>query len=139
MGRGLSRFGTATARHHAAAALVAFALAMLPAPPAHANISASVPAKAVQLAEILGAVHHLRALCDTNEGQLWRNKMIEMIDRLKPDEASRQRLVKHFNDAYYRYRNTYPACTVTAARQSDRLMQDGQRLSEELAAQGYGR
>jgi uncharacterized protein (TIGR02301 family) len=128
MGQGLSRFGTEKARHHAAAALVAFALAMLPAPAAHA----SFPAKAAQLAEIL-------ALCDTNEGQLWRNKMIEMIDRLKPDEAGRQRLVKHFNDAYYRYRNTYPACTVTAARQADRLMQDGQRLSEELAAQGYGR
>lgn len=135
MGQGLSRFGTEKARHHAAAALVAFALAMLPAPAAHA----SFPAKAAQLAETLGAVHHLRALCDTNEGQLWRNKMIEMIDRLKPDEAGRQRLVKHFNDAYYRYRNTYPACTVTAARQADRLMQDGQRLSEELAAQGYGR
>lgn len=135
MGRGLSRFGTTKARHHAAVALVAFALAMLPSPAAHA----SFPAKAVQLAEILGAVHHLRALCDTNEGQIWRNKMIEMIERLKPDEAGRQRLVKHFNDAYYRYRNTYPACTVTAARQSDRLMQDGQRLSEELAAQGYGR
>ncbi len=135
MGRGLSRFGTTKARHHTAAALVAFALAMLPAPAAHA----SFPAKAVQLADILGAVHHLRALCDTNEGQIWRNKMIEMIERLKPDEAGRQRLVKHFNDAYYRYRNTYPACTVTAARQSDRLMQDGQRLSEELAAQGYGR
>lgn len=134
MGRGLSRFETVSARRHVAAALIVLALVALPAFPAHANF----PAKAVQLAEILGAVHHLRALCDTNEGQLWRNKMIEMIDRLKPEDAARQRLVKHFNDAYYRYRTTYPACTITAAQQSDRLMQDGQRLAEELAAQGYG-
>ncbi|MDX5366539.1 MAG: TIGR02301 family protein [Alphaproteobacteria bacterium] len=100
---------------------------------------AALPARAVQLAEILGAVHHLRDVCGTNEGQLWRNKMIEMLGVLEPTDTERQQLVKNFNDSYYRYKNTYPACTATAARQSDKLMQDGQRLAEELAASGLGR
>lgn len=136
MGRFLSRFGTYCGRRHMLAALIAFALAL---PPLGAAASAALPAKAVQLAEILGAVHHLRDVCGTNEGQLWRNKMIEMIGVLGPSDADRQRLVKNFNDAYYRYKNAYPSCTAAAARQSDKLMQDGQRIAEELAASGYGR
>ncbi|MBX3505754.1 MAG: TIGR02301 family protein [Parvibaculum sp.] len=131
MGRSLSIFGTCRAR--IAAGLFALALA-LPSP-----VAAAFPPKAVQLAEILGAVHHIRDICGANEGQLWRNKMIEMIAVLGPTEAERQRLVKHFNDSYYRYRNAYPKCTATAAGQSDKLMQDGQKIAEELAASGYGR
>lgn len=131
MGRSLSIFGTCRAR--VAAGLCALVLA-LPLPAA-----AAIPAKAVQLAEILGAVHHIRDICGANEGQLWRNKMIEMIPVLQPTEAERQRLVKHFNDSYYRYRNAYPKCTAAAAGQSDKLMQDGQKIAEELAASGYGR
>lgn len=136
MGRFLSRFGTYCGRRHVMAALITLALA-LPVPASAAN--AALPAKAAQLAEILGAVHHLRDVCGTNEGQLWRNKMIEMIGVLGPSEADRQKLVKNFNDSYYRYKNSYPACTATAARQSDKLMQDGQKIAEELAASGYGR
>ena len=98
----------------------------------------ALPGSVAQLAEVLGAVHHLRALCGTNEGQLWRNKMIEMMGAVSPSESERQGLIKHFNDAYYRYRNAYPNCTATAASQADKLMKDGQRLSEELAASGYG-
>lgn len=131
MGHLASIFGTY--RAWAAAGLVVLALA-LPAP-----AFAAFPPKTIQLAEILGAVHHLRDVCGANEGQLWRNKMIEMIAVLQPKEADRQRLVKHFNDSFYRYRNAYPRCTATAATQSDKLMQDGQRIAEELAASGFGR
>jgi len=99
----------------------------------------ALPASVAQLAAVLGGVHHLRTLCGTNEGQLWRNKMIEMMGALSPSEAERQVLIKHFNDAYYRYRNAYPNCTPTATNQADRLMQDGHRLAEELAASGLGR
>ena len=131
----MSRFGTFSGLRLIKAGLLVLVLA-LPAPGAAAN--AALPAKAVHLAEILGAVHHLRDICGANEGQLWRNKMIEMIGVLAPSDADRQRLVKSFNDSFYRYRNTYPACTSTAARQGDKLMQDGRRLAEELASSGLG-
>ncbi|ABS62380.1 conserved hypothetical protein [Parvibaculum lavamentivorans DS-1] len=117
------------------ALLAALMLAAAPMPPARA----ALPGSMMQLAEVLGAVHHLRTLCGTNEGPLWRNKMIEMMGVADPSETERQQLIQRFNDAYHRYRNSYQTCTSTAAGQADKLMQDGQRLADELASGGYGR
>lgn len=128
----MSRFGTYAGVRRLALSL-AVALAFVAAPLPHARAYA-LPGTVMQLAEVLGAVHHLRTLCGTNEGQLWRNKMIEMMGAIDPSEMERKALIKRFNDAYYRYRNAYPNCTGTAAGQSDKLMQDGQRLAAELAA-----
>ena len=36
--------------------------------------------KLIRLSEILGAVHYLRELCGGNEGQVWRDRMRELID-----------------------------------------------------------
>ncbi|MEP2830078.1 TIGR02301 family protein [Parvibaculum sp.] len=135
MAQGLCKNGTAKKKRLLPLALAA-ALAALPFFTVRAE---ALPASVTQLAEVLGGVHHLRTLCGTNEGQLWRNKMIEMMGTLSPGEAERQALIKHFNDAFYRYRNAYPNCTPTATSQADRLMQDGHRLAEELAASGLGR
>ena len=37
-----------------------------------------------RLAEILGALHYLRALCGANEGQKWRDEMQALIDAEAP-------------------------------------------------------
>ncbi len=55
--------------------------AVLATAPAHA---ASVDAKPYddrlfRLSEILGAVHYLRELCGADEGQLWRQRMSELL------------------------------------------------------------
>ena len=34
----------------------------------------------MRLSEILGAVHYLRELCGANDGQLWRDRMKELMD-----------------------------------------------------------
>lgn len=137
MTQDLCKIGTVgTKRRRLPALLLAAAVALLPFFSVRAEAQ---PGGITQLAEVLGAVHHLRALCGTNEGQLWRNKMIEMMGVVNPSETERQALIKHFNDAYYRYRNAYPNCTATAATQADTLMRDGQRIAEELAASGHGR
>ncbi len=136
MEQGLSSIGTAKGKRRLLPLALAAALALLPFLTVRAE---AMPAGVTQLAEALGGIHHLRALCDTNEGQLWRNKMIEMMGAVRPSEAERQALIKHFNDAYYRYRNAYPNCTPTAATQCNKLMQDAHRLAEELAASGLGR
>lgn len=136
MEQGLSSIGTVKRKRRLLPLALAAALALLPFLTVRAE---AMPTGVAQLAEVLGGIHHLRALCGTNEGQLWRNKMIEMMGAVRPSERERQALIKHFNEAYYRYRNAYPNCTRTAATQSDKLMQDGQRLSEELAASGLGR
>ncbi|PKP78097.1 MAG: TIGR02301 family protein [Alphaproteobacteria bacterium HGW-Alphaproteobacteria-3] len=137
MAQDLCKNGTARRkRRRLVPILLATALAALPFFSVRAE---AMPAGVTQLAETLGGIHHLRTLCGTNEGQLWRNKMIEMMGAVRPSETERQALIKHFNDAYYRYRNAYPNCTPTAATQCDKLMQNGHRLAEELAASGLGR
>jgi uncharacterized protein (TIGR02301 family) len=37
-------------------------------------------AQIYRLSEILGAVHYLRALCGTEEGQVWRNQMRDLVN-----------------------------------------------------------
>ena len=40
--------------------------------------------KLARLSEILGAVHYLRELCGANDGQLWRERMKELMDARAP-------------------------------------------------------
>ncbi len=37
-----------------------------------------------RLAEILGALHYLRGICNANEGTKWRNEMQALIDAETP-------------------------------------------------------
>ncbi|MEX0838681.1 MAG: TIGR02301 family protein, partial [Parvibaculum sp.] len=119
----------------AGAALTAALLAMPPAPAA----AQTLPVEMFRLAEVLGAVHHLRTVCGTREGQLWRNKMIEMMGAVGPEEKDRQELIARFNDAFHNTRNRYSTCSRSAAGQSDKLFEEGQRIARDLAAKGYGR
>src|SRR5262245_20674239 len=57
--------------------LIALAVA---AGPARAQGGAAPYDRDLQrLAEILGALHYLRALCNANEGQKWRNEMQALV------------------------------------------------------------
>ena len=99
MEQGLSSIGTTKRKRRLLPLALAAALALLPFLTVRAE---AMPAGVAQLAEVLGGIHHLRALCGTNEGQLWRNKMIEMMGAVRPSETERQALIKHFIDAFYR-------------------------------------
>jgi uncharacterized protein (TIGR02301 family) len=126
MARFLFGFETVLAR-----VLIAGALALvLPSPPARADDMSS---GLTRLAEILGAAHHLREICGANEGALWRNKMIDLLGVANVDIETRQRLIEHFNNAYYRYRSAYPSCTRRAAEESDALFDEGRKLAARLA------
>jgi uncharacterized protein (TIGR02301 family) len=126
MTRFLFGFETVLAR-----ALIAGVLAVaLPAPPVHAD---DMDNGLLRLAEILGAAHHLREICGANEGALWRNKMIDMLSAANADAAQRQRLIEHFNNAYYSYRSRYPVCTAAAAAETNSLFDEAHRLAARLA------
>ena len=113
--------------------LLALGLTVLPRGSAQA-----VPREMMRLAEVLGAVHYLRPLCGSREGQKWRNQMIRMLDAVPTARDEREVLISHFNIFYYRYRDAYPRCTGKAARDANRLVSEGQRLAEALARRGYG-
>ena len=68
----------------------------------------------LRLAEILGAVHYLRQLCDADEGQTWRTMMQQLIDAENPSPERRAKLVDSFNRGYRGFEQSYRSCTETA-------------------------
>ena len=58
------------------------AMALLASAPAGARAQETRPYddRLLRLAEILGTVHYLRELCGAREGQLWRERMRELMD-----------------------------------------------------------
>jgi uncharacterized protein (TIGR02301 family) len=90
--------------------------------------------KLLRLAEILGAVHYLRELCGANEGQIWRNRMQELIESEGAAAQRRARLSTRFNNGYRSYSRTYQTCTPSAQTAVARFLAEGAKLSDELAA-----
>lgn len=89
--------------------------------------------KLMRLAEILGAVHYLRELCSANDGQLWRDRMKELIDTEGGTAIRRARLTRSFNQGYRSYRRTYVTCTPTAQSSIERFLAEGIQIGDGLA------
>lgn len=85
-----------------------------------------------QLAEVLGAVHYLRALCGADEGQKWRDQMRGLVDAEGASALRRAQLVRSFNKGYRGYGRTYRRCTDLARRSIDRLMREGRVLAKRI-------
>lgn len=85
-----------------------------------------------QLAEVLGAVHYLRALCGADEGQKWRDQMRGLVDAEGASALRRARLVRSFNKGYRGYGRTYRRCTQLARLSIERLMKEGKTLAKRI-------
>ena len=92
----------------------------------------------MRLAEILGALHYLRDLCDAKEGQLWRDQMQELLDKEEPTPARRAELIARFNRGYRGFREIYRECTPAAAEAANRYLRQGTRIAAEIPNR-YGR
>lgn len=85
-----------------------------------------------RLTEILGAVHYLRELCSANDGQLWRERMQELITAEGTSALRRARLTRSFNQGYRSYGRTYTSCTPSAQTAIERFLAEGSEISETL-------
>ena len=89
----------------------------------------------VRLSEILGAIHYLRALCGSGEGQTWRKQMQNIVRAEGTTAIRRAKFVKGFNKGYRGYRRTYRSCTDTARTAIDRFMDEGEQIASLLVQQ----
>ena len=87
-----------------------------------------------RLAEILGALHYLRAVCGTNEGQKWRDQMQALIDAETPDGDRRRKIVASFNRGYRGFEQTYRSCTPAADLAIRRYLEEGAKISRDITA-----
>ena len=115
-----------------AAVLIALGTSL---PPCAAQ-SARAPYEAdmQRLAEILGALHYLRAICGANEGQTWRNEMQALVDAEAPGGDRRERLIGSFNRGYRGFQQTYRTCTPAANLAIRRYLDEGAKIARDITA-----
>jgi uncharacterized protein (TIGR02301 family) len=87
-----------------------------------------------RLAEILGALHYLRAICGANEGQTWRNEMQALVDAEAPGGERRDRLIASFNRGYRGFQQTYRNCTPAANLAIRRYLDEGAKIARDITA-----
>ncbi len=87
-----------------------------------------------RLAEILGALHFLRGICGSNEGQKWRNEAHALIDAEAPAGERRDRMVASFNRGYRAFQQSYRTCTPAADFAVRRYLDEGARIAREITA-----
>ncbi|MBL4758330.1 MAG: TIGR02301 family protein [Rhizobiales bacterium] len=83
----------------------------------------------MRLAEILGAVHYLRALCGADEGQMWRLQMEALIEAEEPGRQWHTQLTEDFNRGYRNFERSYRQCTPSAVLATRRYMNEGAELA----------
>jgi uncharacterized protein (TIGR02301 family) len=88
--------------------------------------------KLLRLCEILGAVHYLRELCGSNDGQLWRDRMKELMDTEGSSALRRAKLTRSFNNGYRSYSRTYNTCSTSAQTAINRFLAEGADIAANL-------
>ena len=87
-----------------------------------------------RLSELLGALHYLRAICGSKEGQKWRIEMQALIDAEAPSGERRNRLKASFDNGYRVFQQTYRTCTPAANLTIRRYLLEGSKISREITA-----
>jgi uncharacterized protein (TIGR02301 family) len=90
-----------------------------------------------RLAEIMGSLHYLRAVCGAKEGQKWRNEMQALIDAEAPEGERRRKIVASFNRGYTGFQQTYRTCTPAADLAIRRYLDEGAKIARDITAR-YG-
>lgn len=102
--------------------------------PARAQAPAPFDENLQRLAEILGALHYLRAICGANEGAKWRNEMQALVDAEAPTGDRRARMIAAFNRGYRGFQQTYRGCTPAADLVIRRYLEEGAKIAREVTA-----
>jgi uncharacterized protein (TIGR02301 family) len=113
--------------------LLPVVLALSLAGPAHAQ-QAPFDGNLQRLAEIMGALHYLRAICGANEGQKWRNEVQALIDAEAPTGDRKARMIAAFNRGYRGFQQTYRTCTPAADLVVRRYLEEGAKIAREVTA-----
>ncbi len=114
---------------------VAIAVAVTAGPlsraPAHAE-EAPYDDTLARLAEVLGALHHLRPLCGAPEAQLWREQMLAILEAEQASPQRRQRFVDRFNLSWRGFVAVHRTCTPAARELAERYKAEGETLGRDL-------
>jgi uncharacterized protein (TIGR02301 family) len=87
-----------------------------------------------RLSEILGALHFLRGICGSNEGQKWRDEAQTLIEAEAPNGDRHDQMVASFNRGYRGFQQSYRTCTPAADTVIRRYLEEGAKLARDITA-----
>jgi uncharacterized protein (TIGR02301 family) len=87
-----------------------------------------------RLSEILGALHFLRGICNSGEGQKWRSEAQTLIDAEAPSGNRHDLMVASFNRGYAGFAQSYRTCTPAADVVIRRYMEEGAKIARDITA-----
>ena len=91
-------------------------------------------AQLLRLSELMGALHYLRGLCGSKDGQKWRIEMRALLDAEAQAPERRTKLMASFNRGYSGFQQTYRTCTDAADVAIRRYLDEGAKISREITA-----
>jgi uncharacterized protein (TIGR02301 family) len=117
-----------------AAVLACLAWPVLAQDAAPSEPPAPYDAELQRLAEILGGLQYLRTICNSKDGDRWRNEMQALLDAEAPAGERHRKIVANFNRGYQGYQQTYRTCTPAADLAIRRYLQEGARIARDITA-----
>ncbi len=87
-----------------------------------------------RLSEILGALHFLRGICNSNDGQKWRNEARALIEAEAPTGERHDQMVASFNRGYRGFQQSYRTCTPAANLVIRRYLEEGAKIARDITA-----
>jgi uncharacterized protein (TIGR02301 family) len=104
------------------------------APPPQANKPAPYDGQLMRLAEVMGSISYLRALCKA-PAEDWRVSMQRLLESDAGTEpARRERLTAAFNRGYRSFASVHTTCTPAARSAERRYRNEGATLATEITA-----
>ena len=103
-----------------------------------ADIPPPYEPQTLKLAEIMGSIAFLSTLCATSDGKdqgaIWRSKALEFVNAEPMSPARKERFAGAYNRGFQSYGLVYRTCTNNARLSIERLMDDGAKLTREIAS-----
>ena len=88
----------------------------------------------MRLAELLGALHHLRTICKERDADLWRDRLAALIEADAPTQERRDRLAGAFNSSFRTWARSYRSCTPAAQTASRMFLGETAKLASDVRA-----
>lgn len=108
-----------------------------PETPPPAAAPAAYERELMRLAEVLGSLAFLRDLCRAPDAAEWPRRMQALLEAEGAAQERRERLAGRYNLGYKAFALTYRVCTPAADLAVARYLEEGERLSRDIASR-YG-
>jgi uncharacterized protein (TIGR02301 family) len=74
----------------------------------------------------------LRGICNSNEGQKWRNEALALINAEAPNGKRHDDMVASFNRGYRGFAQAYRTCTPAADLVIRRYLEEGEKIARDI-------